>query len=72
MAFFVEAGHDAGMGSDAMAVMAQSEGLDEYGVAVSVVGQHDVLVAAAGGCGEAAHVVRVEFADGLNCDVELM
>ena len=72
MAFFAEAGHEAGMDSDAMAVEARLEGLDKYGIAVAVVGQHDVLVAAAGACGEAAHVVHVEFADELNGDVEFM
>ena len=72
MAFVAEAGHDAGIGSNAMAVVARLKGFHKYGVAVAVVGQHDVLVAAARACGEATHAVRVEFADGCGGYVELV
>ena len=47
-----------------MAVVARLEAFYKYGIAVTVIGQHDVLVAAAGACGEAAHAVCLEFADG--------
>ena len=49
----LEAGHDAGVGRDAVAVFSFLEGLDEDGVCVAVVGNHQVLVAAAGADGEA-------------------
>jgi hypothetical protein len=52
--------------------MARLKGLDEDCVAVAVVGQHDVLVAAAGAGGKAAHVVSVEFADGFDPYVEFV
>ena len=44
----LEAGHDAGLGRDTVAVLAGLEGLDEDGVGVAMVGNHEVLVAAAG------------------------
>ena len=40
------------MSSDVMAVMVRLEGFDKDDVAVTVVGQYDVLVAAAGAGGE--------------------
>lgn len=70
--FLFEAGHDAAMGGDSVAVMAGLEWLHEDGIAVAVVGQHYVLVATAGADGEAPHVVGVEFADGLDGDVEFL
>ena len=57
VAFVTEVGHDAGMSSDAMAVVARLEQFDKDGVAVTVVGQHDVLVAAAGAGGETSQSV---------------
>ena len=67
----LEAGHDAGVGRDAVAVFSCLEGLDEDGVCVAVIGDHQVLVAAAGADGEASCVVCVELADGFQPDVEL-
>ena len=72
VAFVAEVGHDAGMSSNAVAVMARLEGFDKDGLAVTVVGQHDVLVATMGAGGEESHVVRVEFADGLDGDLQFM
>ena len=60
----LEAGHDAGIGRGAVAVFSCLEGLDEDVVGVAVVGDHQVLVAAAGADGEASCVVCVECADG--------
>ena len=60
----LEAGHDASVGRYAVAVFSCLEGLDEDGVGVSVVGDHQVLVAAAGADWEASCVVCVERADG--------
>ena len=60
----LDAGHDAGVGRDAVAVFLCLEGLDEDGICVAVVGDHQVLVAAAGSDGEASCVVCVERADG--------
>jgi hypothetical protein len=61
-----------GMSRNAMVVMVRLEGFNKYGVAVTVIGQHDVLVATAGAGGESSHVVCVELADGLNGDVQFM
>jgi hypothetical protein len=52
--------------------MAGLKRLNEDCVAVTVVGQHDVLVATAGAGGETAHVVSVELADGFDPYVEFM
>ena len=60
----LEAGHDAGVGRYAVAVFSCLEGLDWGGVGVAVVGDHQVLVAAAGADGEVSCVVYVERADG--------
>ena len=60
----LEAGHDAGVVRDAVAVFPCLEGIDEDGVGVAVVGDHQVLVAAVGADGEASCVVCVERADG--------
>ena len=60
----LEAVHDAGVGRDAVAVFPCLEGLDEDGIGVAVVGDHQVFVAAAGADGEASYVVCVERADG--------
>ena len=46
-----------------MAVFSCLEGIDEDGICVAVVGNHQVLVAAAGADGEASCVVCVERAD---------
>ena len=50
----LEAGHDAGVGRDAVAVFPCLEDLDEGGFGVAVVGDHQVLVAAAGADWEAS------------------
>ena len=60
----LEAGHDASVGRYAVAVFSCLEGLDEDGVCVAVVGNHQVLVAAAGAGGKASCVICVERADG--------
>ena len=60
----IEAGYDAGVGRDAVAVFLCLEGVDEDSVGVTVVGNHQVLVSAAGADGEASCVVCVERADG--------
>ena len=60
----LETGHDAGVGRDAMAVFSCLEGIDEDGVCVTVVGDHQVLVAAAVTDGEASCVLCVDRADG--------
>ena len=67
----LEAGHDVSVGRYAVAVFSCLEGLDEDGVCVSVVGDHQVLVAGAGADGEASCVVCVERADGFYPKVKL-
>ena len=59
----LEVGHDAGVGRYVVAVFSCLEGLDEDGVGVAVVGDHQVLVATAGAYGEASCVFCVERAD---------
>ena len=58
------AGPDAGVGRYAVMVFSCLEGLDEDGVCVAVVGNHQVLVASAETDREASCVVCVERADG--------
>ena len=48
------------------------EGLDEDDVGVTVVGEHDVLVATARTDREAAHVVGKELADGSDPNMEFV
>ena len=64
MAASLEAGHETGVGRDAVAVFLCLERIDEDGVGVAVVGDHQVLVAAAGVDWEASFVVYVDRADG--------
>ena len=61
----LETGHKTRVGWDAVSVVARLEGFDEDGIGVAVIGQHDVLIAAAQTDREAAHVVCEEFADGV-------
>ena len=60
----LEAGHDVSVGRYAVAVFSCLEGLNEDGVCIAVVGDHQVLVDASGADGEASCVVRVERANG--------
>ena len=60
----IEAGHDAVVGRYDVAFFSCLEGLNEDGVCFAVVGDHQVLVAAAGADGEASCVVCLECADG--------
>ena len=62
----LEAGHDASVCRYAVAVFSCLKGIDEDGVNVAVVGDHQVLVAAAGADGKASCVVHVERADGFS------
>ena len=62
----LEAGHDASVGRYVVAVFSCLEGLHEDGVGVAVVGNHQVLVAAAGANWEASCVICVERADGFH------
>ena len=65
-----EATHEFIVGWNAVSVVAGLEGFDEDGVGVTVVGQHEVLVAAARPYVEASHVVHEELADGFVPQVE--
>ena len=71
MAASLEAGHDTGEGRDAVVVFLCLEGLNDDDVGVAVIGDHQVLVAAAGADSEASCFVCVERADGFYPDVEL-
>ena len=61
----------AGVCGDTVAILAGLEGFDEDDVGVAMVSEHEVLVAAAGAEWEAACVVGVESAGGLDPEVEL-
>ena len=55
-----------------MVVVLGWEGFDKNDVGVDVVGEHYVVITAAGADGEAAHVVGVELGNGFNTDVEFL
>ena len=64
VAFSLEAGHDAGVSGDVVAIFSCLERIDEDGVCVAMIRFHEVLIAAAGADREATCVVCVESADG--------
>ena len=68
----LEAVHDGIVGGNAVFVLTRLEGGLEDCVGVAVVGDHDVLVAAAGANGEATCVVGVELLDGFHPDVDFV
>ena len=68
VAALLEAGHDAGVCRDTVAGL---EGFNEVDVGVAMVSDHEVLVAAAGAEWEAACVVGLESAGGLDPEVDL-
>jgi len=68
----LEAVHDGIVGGNAVFVLARLEGGLEDCVGVAVVGDHDVLVVAAGANGEATRVVGVELLDGFHPDVDFI
>ena len=72
VASLLELRHDASVGWDAVAVMFGLKGLDEDGVGVVVVGEHDVLIATARADGEVAHVVSEELADRLDPNMKFV
>ncbi len=55
-----------------MGVASAFEGLLEDEIAIGVIGNHDILFARAGLDGELSRVVRVELADGVDTDVDLI
>ena len=71
MAASIEAGHNVGVVWDVVAVFACLEGLNEDDVGFTVIGKHEVLVAAAGADQEASCVVSVERADRFHPEVDL-
>ena len=72
MAAILETRHDAVVRRDVVSVLPGLEGFDQNGIGVDVVRQHNSVAAVAVADGEAAHVVCVELADGLNDDVDLL
>ena len=70
MADILDTRHDSVVIRDAVSVVPRLEGFDQNGIGVDVVRQHNVVVAVAVSDGEASHVICVEFAYGLNDDVE--
>ena len=68
----LEAVHDGIVGGDAVFVLTRLEGGLEDCIGVTVVGDHNVLVAAAGANGEATCVVCVELLDGFHPDVDFV
>ena len=72
MAMLLEHGHDGGAGGDAVVIILGLERFNMDYIGVTVVSEHDVLVAATGVDREAAYVVREELADGLYPDVKFI
>ena len=66
VAAILEPRHDAVVLRDAVLVVPVLEGFEQNGIGVDMVRQHNAVVAAEGSDREAAHVVCVELADGLN------
>ena len=71
MAALCEAGSDSIYGGEAVAVVAGLEWLHQDNIGVHMVGEHEEFVAASGVNREPAHVISVNFSDGLGCYVEL-
>ena len=71
VAALLEASHYAGVCGDTVAILAGMEGFNEDDVGVAMVSNHEVLVAAAGAEWEAACVVGVESAGGIEPEVDL-
>ena len=72
MAAILDTHHDAVLRRDAVSVVPGLEGFDQNGIGVNVVHQNNVVVATAVADREAAHVICVELAGGINDDVELL
>ena len=72
VAAFLELGHDAVVGCDAVAIVAGLKGFDEDDITNAVVSEHDVLVAATEKEREAGHVISEEFADGFYPNVKFI
>ena len=70
MAAILETRHDTVIRRDLVSVVPGLEGFNQNGIGVDVLRQHNVVVAVAVSDGEASHVICVEFAYGLNDDVE--
>jgi hypothetical protein len=64
--------HDGIVCSNAVGVTPAFEALLEDEIAISVIGNHDILVARAGLDGEPTRVVRVELTDGVDMYVDLI
>ena len=67
-----QTGHDGIVGSNAVLVTPGLEGLLKDEVAISMIGNHDILVARPCFDGEVAGIVCVEFADGDDLDEDLI
>ena len=72
VAVVCDALHDRFVGGDAVLVLFCLKWGGKDDVAVAVVRDHDVLVSAACTDGEAPCVVRVQFVDGTDVDVEFV
>jgi hypothetical protein len=64
--------HDGVVCRNAVGVTPAFGGLLEDEIAIGVIGNLDILVARAGLDGEPSRVVRVELADGVDVDVDLI
>ena len=72
MVTILETAHDRVVCFDAVLVLSVLEGDVKDNVGVSMIGNHDVLVAATGAEGGSASVVNVKFGDGFNADVDFI
>ena len=71
MAALLEAGHDAGVCEDTVAILAGLGDFNEDDVSVAMVSDHELLVAAVGAEWEAACVVGVESSGVLDPEVDI-
>ena len=72
MAAILETRHDSVVRRDTVLVVPGLEEFDQNCIAIDMVRQYNVVVAAAGADGEAAHVVCVGLSDGLTDNVEFL
>ena len=68
----LDIGHDAVVRPNAVLVIAGTEGINNKDVAVTVICQHDVLVATVGAKREANNVFSVELDNGINAEKEFV
>jgi hypothetical protein len=67
-----QASHDGVVLSNAIGVAPALEGVLEDKIAICVIGNHVILIPRVGLDGESSHVVRIEFADGVDANKDFV